>query len=189
MRCYKIEMNGKEEFMWVTFKTDILIHVVDPNLLRLRFWHCYCSDMIKELGANSPFSSVEISLSFTLRLDRRNLERFNFLCLNHKSRGRGLEERDLKGVAPLILLMIKSLQKWKSFKGEWFFSSYPFLSFLNKQGKSFLLFSLIPFPFFPSNFLLFLFLLNSYKKLCKKKKEKSSPVFCCHLLINMILCQ
>ena len=40
-------MYGEEKFMWTTIEFHILIHVVNPNLLGLRIWHC-CLWRIKE---------------------------------------------------------------------------------------------------------------------------------------------
>ena len=33
-------MNGKEESMWKIIRSDILVHIVDPNFFELRLWHC-----------------------------------------------------------------------------------------------------------------------------------------------------
>ena len=69
----------------------------------------------------------------------RKLERCIFLCLDNNFGGDS-EGRDLKGFSSLILLMDKSLQKWKA----------PFPSLIDKQGKlSLLLFPSFPFPAFP----------------------------------------
>ena len=36
----KSDTKLEKEFMWITVRTDILIHVDDPKILELNFWHC-----------------------------------------------------------------------------------------------------------------------------------------------------
>ena len=37
----KIKMNVEEEYMWTTFESHILVHVVDFNILGSKLWLCY----------------------------------------------------------------------------------------------------------------------------------------------------
>ena len=60
-----------------------------------------------------------------MEMEGRDLEGYNFLCLDNNIGERDLEGKDLKGLVSLILLMTKSLQKRRVLEGNGLFLRLP----------------------------------------------------------------